>query len=337
MLKSLLMASALTMAFSGTAMADNSPASAAGCTSCSAAISNAGAPVKMAQVDRNLINQGVEQAPARGIGIPQNGDIPPLQTCCDPALEKISWGSFTYDEDLTNPNYANRYGVKYLPSAAFHNAMHQTRMLVHVALLSPQFTFIVMDGDMRTDNTPADSPSLSNVAGPNDASNHYWAPSGAFGASHAFQAAHGNGPSISNRWMAAWWGTTPAPAAQWPAINTHSPTFDLAHVSTWPAANTHMRSDNTAYVLRPTFTVYYRYAGGPYLKRTLLCNNLKDRYAPFQRVGTSGFKMAPGATQLGFIAGDTPQAKANMRLGAPTAVTADEVKKLEELQRTNNM
>ena len=115
MLKSLLMASALTMAFSGAAMAEDAPSvGSAGCTSCALPTSSAGAPVKMAQlgpVRGNPIQVG------EAIPVPR-GDQGGFNLCCPPiAGQKAKFPPMFRLQQSAGKNVTQTYGVTFMPSA----------------------------------------------------------------------------------------------------------------------------------------------------------------------------------------------------------------------------
>ena len=118
MLKSLLMASALTLAFSGTAMADDVPsAGSAGCTSCALPAGNAGAPVKMAQlgpVRGNPIQVG------EAIPLPR-GDPNVISMCCPPMLQGKSLGNFDRPPPPGGPSAP--FGVTFIRDPGLDAAM----------------------------------------------------------------------------------------------------------------------------------------------------------------------------------------------------------------------
>lgn len=309
--KTLMLAGAVSL-FSFAPVQAGIPASVdvQGCTSCG--ISE---PVKLGQRSAAMAQE------AQGPGW-QQGDTRPLQTCCDPNLATMSWGAFTDDLDATNPSFFNRYGVKFAPSLAFHTAMQNTRSIVHIMLNNPAFSAIIMQGEMKTDNVPADSPSLGGTNTAEDAHN-------GTGASYGV-APHTGTTAIQTSWMSAWWGTAAFPTS--PGTPWATNAFQLSSWGTGP----HMRADNTIYTLKPSFFVYYRVRDRWYV-RQLLCNNLKDRFAGFQK-GGNGFKIAGGggSNGNGFVEGKAIPNASNMRLGVAREVTPDEVKRLQDLERGRN-
>jgi hypothetical protein len=118
MLKKLLLASALTMAFSGAAMANDAPQPGpAGCTSCVLPTGNASAPVKLAQLGPVRGNPVLV-----GNAIPVPRDGPNVITmCCPPMLQGKSLGNF---ERLPPPGGPSApYGVTFIRDTGLDAAM----------------------------------------------------------------------------------------------------------------------------------------------------------------------------------------------------------------------
>lgn len=115
MLKSLLLASALTMAFPGTAMADNTRTSTEGCTTCSMPISSANAPVKMAQVriPRDL-------GSAQQIDFPK--DIVSRGPCCPP-ITSGTWAQYFVPQQSPGKNVTLTYGYDFVATVALDAQM----------------------------------------------------------------------------------------------------------------------------------------------------------------------------------------------------------------------
>ncbi len=115
MLKKLLLASALTMAFSGTAMADDAPlAGAPGCTSCALPTSNANAPVKLAQL--GPVRGNPVQA-VNAIPVPR-GDQSTITLCCPPiAGQKEKFPPMFRLQQSAGKNVTQTYGVTFMPTA----------------------------------------------------------------------------------------------------------------------------------------------------------------------------------------------------------------------------
>jgi hypothetical protein len=326
MLKKLLLASALTLAFSTTAMADDAPAvGPAGCTSCALPTSNANAPVKLAQVQMQA-----QQAPGRQ-AVRGDGDQGPFRSCCDPNLNIIPWGTFPEEIDTVNPNFANRYGVHFLPTAGFHTAMDLTTDIVRAMLFSPPWAVIIMEGEIKTDGLAGDTPAYDGTTTKAMQAFHN------IGAYSGHNHQRVNGFSWSQTWMAGW--ASPG-AGQVPATGTAMQTFSLANANAWSApGGPHMKADGTLYALKPTFWVYYPMAlpggGTRIVKRPLSCIGLNERYAAFQKAGTSGMKVSAGANgSLGAVSSaETASVNQRFSLGNAIPATKEEIERIEQVRQ----
>ncbi len=320
----------LALALLGTSLTGGSVMAQDGtlaCTSCGVA-----APVKMAQVQ-------MQQAPGRAAAVRGNGDVRPLETCCDPKLATISWGTFPDDLDTTNPNFINKYGLKYTPTAAFHSAMNNSGEIAHImvsSLYGAAWSWVVMEGEVRTNGVAAQSPALSPTAAPNDASNFFTTdPLGAY-SSLAGTVVRIN-PTGSASWMAGWQGNLLP--GQFPSTGSHSTAFTLANAATWSApGNPHMAANGTIYAIKPTFWIYYYVPGQGLKKRQLLCNGLKEKFVGFQKGGTSDFKLSGPQSGLVGAVDKAPNLDArSMQLGAEVAASAEEVKAIDKLNQGSNL
>lgn len=292
MLKSLLMASALTMAFSTAAMAENAPsAGTLGCSSCAAPNNNTGAPVKIAQLgpargDPVLVAQ--VQAAGRAAAVRGDWEQDPkgpkeVRSCCDPVLASIDMKTMFSMDLAPGGNLTSNYGLKFTTTPAFNTAFDNTAFIVTVmAGLNPSgFNWLVMTEEMKTDNIPG------NTAWPSP---------------------------ISNGWI----GTTIAPNPGWLAWN-QSPTSTATGTNSphsYPTVNPtgHMRPDGTVYVMKVSFWLYSYIPGQGWTKRPVYCNNVPDRFVGI-RLNTAGMKMAPGSKPaLDMLSQDAKQGMDNAKV-----------------------
>jgi hypothetical protein len=150
MLKSLLMASALTLAFSGAAMASDAPQPvSAGCTSCALPTSNLAAPVKLAQLGP-IRGNSVQMSDA--IPVPR-GDSNVISVCCPP-IAKQSFAPYFRVHQLAGKNITQTYGLDFLPTAALDAQMKA--FAPFAALFSPYASpnSVLLDAEMRELNVP---------------------------------------------------------------------------------------------------------------------------------------------------------------------------------------
>jgi opacity protein-like surface antigen len=239
MLKSLLLASALTMALSGTAMAsDVSSPSTGGCTSCALPTSNANAPVKLAQVQMQA-----QQAPGRQAirGDGDQGDVKKTD-CCPPVTEnKALIGSSFSHHQMSGENTTMHYGQHYVPNATFNNQMKLWAPYATSAYAAPGWTglAIVMGGEMRTD---------APTAIPVDYTTHpfmnNWAPTAT-----DFQG----GMPIKTSFLSAWFFNS------WD-IHANSAFDD--QVAGWADPGYHMTPDGRRYMMGLSYYIYERRIGG---------------------------------------------------------------------------
>ncbi len=296
--KNLLLALALlgTSLTSGSAMAQNG---ALDCTSCGVA-----APVKMAQVQ-------MQQVPSRAVAIRGDGDQNELRTCCDPATANLNWANvLSWDE--TTGTLGSRYGVKFDANAVtgLHSAMHNTAAMAAIMNLTPTNSWLVMMGDLRTDNKdagtwPADPGGFASTV-PNR-SVDAWNNAGGY-----------NGFStIANGWLGIW-----------AAFNTtsHSTTsMSFGQSSMNFIAPPHMRGDLTRYTMKTSLWLWYR-VGQVWYQREVLCNNVPRKYFGWQRGGAPGQKVSTPS----IITESSESVEKGMRLGTPIRLTPEQIKQAEE-------
>lgn len=334
MFKSLLMASALTMAFSSAAMADSTASQdRSECNACALPVDRTQTLQKLAQVGPNMDNRKIQADQAKAVNEPRNGDVRPLETCCDPKLATISWGTFPDDLDPSNPNFTNKYGLKYTPSSAFHTAMNNSGEIAHImvsSLYGATWSWVMMEGEVRTNGLAAQQPGLSPTPGPNDAANF-------FNASGAYAPLAGTvvriNPTGAGSWMAGWQGNSPT--SQFPTTGSHSSAFLLGNAATWSApGNPHMAANGTIYAIKPTFWIYYYVPGKGLVKRQLLCKGLNEKYAGFQKTGTAGFKTTGPQSSTGNVVEKAPKMDArSLQLGSEVPATAEETRAIEKLNQ----
>lgn len=264
MLKSLLMAGALTMAFSGTAMADNSPAPAAGCTSCSAPIGTAGVPVKMAQISAPRVVGPAQQIDTPREGMPNNV----INVCCPP-LQNKPLGQF---DRLPTPSGSglDPYGIKFTRDPGLDGAM------IGFAPFLSQFipagyepNSVHLDAQLRHFN-PVPFPPTSLPTSANFLS----------------------GTIVKQGSLRAWWlpvSGTLAPSGVWsgplwPDPNASNPAYDWSHSfeDGYPGGSitpAHMQP-NQWYMVKLSFKVAMKRVGDPksWIVQELNCSNLKPRY-----------------------------------------------------------
>jgi hypothetical protein len=308
MLKSLLMASALTLAFSGTAMADDAPSvGTAGCTSCALPSSNETAPLKLAQLGPVRANPvQVRPAPVTGRAVSVRGDWeqnpkdpPAVRSCCDPVLASIDMKTMFSMDLAPSGNLTSNYGLKFNTTPAFNTAFDNTAFIVTVmAGLNPYgFNWLLMTEEMKTDNIPG---------------NTTW-------------------PSpISTGWT----GTSIAPNPGWLAWNQSPPTTATGTNSphNYAAVNPsgHMRPDGTVYVMKISFWLYSYIPGQGWTKRPVYCNNVPDRFVGI-RLNTAGMKIAPGGKPaLEMLSQDANQGMSNakVQVGQASKLSQAEVDEL---------
>jgi hypothetical protein len=300
MLKSLLLASALTLAFSGTAIASDAPQpGAAGCTSCALPTSNASAPVKMAQVQM----QAPGRAAPRGDWEqdPKGGRI-----CCDPQINTMKIGTmFNYDPNVI-PVSGSKYGLKFNPTPAFKAAIDNTAFMANVLLGLPYSHFIVR-ANMRTDNTPNQSwPLLGTTP---SASAYY----------NSLNLPSHNLGGLQNLYV------------------EDSPLGQMAFVHTPYAfpfgAPTHMRADGTRYAVQFTYWVAYLRrtpAGEQWVAVPVDCANLLPQYLGVNP-NSSVAKVIGGQQGTGGMISDSSPSTTNapsMTFGQPVVLSSEEVKQL---------
>jgi hypothetical protein len=301
MLKSLLLASALTLAFSGAAMAgDASSAGAAGCSSCALPTSNAIAPVKMAQVQQ-------AQIAGRTAAVKGDWEQNPKESriCCDPQINTMKIGvMFNYDPNVV-PVSGSKYGLKFNPTPAFKAAIDNTAFMANVLLGLPYSHFIVR-ANMRTDNGPNQSwPLLGSTP---SASLYY----GGLNSSHDLGG-------MQNLYV------------------EDSPLGQMAFVHTpyaFPFGTpTHMRADGTRYAVKFTYWVAYWHGDprtGQWVAVPVNCANLLPQYLGVNP-SSSVAKVIGGQQGTGGIISDSAPSTENapsMTFGTPVVLSADEVKQL---------
>ena len=292
MLKSLLMASALTMAFSGAAMADDAlSAGPLGCSSCAAPTSNAGAPANITQSGTargNPVQVAQIQATGRTAAVrgdwEQNPKDPKeVRSCCDPVLASIDMKTMFSMDLAPGGNLTSNYGLNFTTTPAFNTAFDNTAFIVTVmAGLNPYgFNWLLMTEEMKTDNIPG---------------NTTW-------------------PSpISNGWT----GASIAPNPGWLAWNQSPPTTATGTNSphNYSAVNPsgHMRPDGTVYVMKVSFWLYSYIPGQGWTKRPVYCNNVPERFVGI-RLNTASMRMAPGSKPaLDILSQDAKQGMSNAKV-----------------------
>ena len=299
MLKSLLMASALTMAFSGAAMAEDAPsAGTSGCSSCASPAGNTSAPLKMAQT---AMQTGGRVAAARDDW--GNGPKEP-RICCDPQLNNIKFGDYFID-DTSDPDPAT-YGLKFNTSnpnytTVFQPAMNNTATMA--GILSPAGVnngWLVVMGEMKTDGD--DLQAFDSTTTP---ASNFWnaAPTTTSVANHIVYA-----DPVLNVLPSAGWAWTGA-------FNDGS------------LLAGHMARNGTRYAVKLRFWHWYKVRGKWY-QEEVLCNNSKDHY--FGRIKSDvnakiGQGGASGQSTAIADQGASPANARNVKISAPREVSAAEM------------
>jgi hypothetical protein len=305
MLKKLLLASALTLAFSGTAMAEDAPMPVApGCTSCALPTSNASAPVKMAQVQMQA-----QQARGRAVtrGDWENGPKEP-RICCDPQLNNIKFSDYFID-DISDPDPAT-YGLKFNTAnpnyaTVLQPAMNNTATLA--GILSPAGVnngWLLVTGEMKTDNDD-------------------------------FQAFDGSSPTPASDFWNAPTTTTSLPLQLVyadPVLNVN-PAVGWAWTGAFNDGSLgagHMARNGTRYAIKFSFWHYYRVNDTWYVEQ-VLCNNSKDHYLGRIKSDVTA-KIGQGGSGAASVAiadqGASPANARTIKLSPPRVVSAAEMQAL---------
>ena len=294
MLKSLLMASALTLAFSGAAMAADTPSPiTAGCTSCAMPVN---AALMQVQAQGRPVTRGDwEQGPKQG------------RICCDPQLNNIKFSDYFID-DTSDSNPAT-YGLKFNvanPSYAtvFQPAMNNTATMA--GILSPAGVnngWLLVIGEMKTDNDDLQAFDSSTTPASN-----FWnaAPTTTSVATHLVYA-----DPVSN--------VNPAAGFAWTgAFNDGS------------LLSGHMARNGTRYAIKFKFWHYYQ-VGREWYAEEVLCNNSKDHYLGRIKSDVSA-KIGQGGSQGQSLAiadqGASGANAQNVRIIAPRRVLPAEIQAL---------
>lgn len=233
---------------------------------------------KQAQPDPSSKAEGQVVA-RRDVGREVRGDPRPLVTCCDPVLGTLNIGAMFGKDSMPGGNFGSNYGITFNPTAAFSAAMNNTSFIANVTGgVSPGLSWLLLVGELRTDNVPLGTPMLTS----------------------------GNLPTLWNIF-------TPLGGTQNLAM-WDSPAANVLNVN-WGGFNPfvyryagpvlgapHMRADGTRYILKLSYVMAYQDPTGHWQFRQIECNNARVRYVGFTinsaATRASGGTGAGGALQV---------------------------------------
>jgi len=224
-----------------------------------------------------LLSIGIFSISASAQTIPDR----PINSCCDPVLASLDYKTMFSLDLMPGGNLSSQYGLNFTPTSAFNTALDNTAfinaVMAGISTAPGSLNFLVLEGNMRTDNAP----------------NSSWPTT-----LPALWSSMSISINPTNRILA--YNQVFLPTAT--VVNSPRP-FGYTELNVWSASNPppprHMRSDGTRYLIKLD---YWMYNIDPkthtVTKRPVNCSNFRSVYigsnqnpAGLRGTGSSGTKL----------------------------------------------